>query len=90
MMKSITHFLIIFFIIQQLKSQISKIDQNGYNPFFDETLHLYVLTLICTDVIFLKFMILFMNKLFYFAFLFMPHLILMSTYSPMLLSMTGE
>ena len=33
MLKSITNFLIIFFIFQQLKSQISQIDQNGYNPF---------------------------------------------------------
>ena len=33
MIKSITNFLIIFFIFQQLKSQISQIDQNGYNPF---------------------------------------------------------
>ena len=40
MIKSITNFLI-FFIFQQLKSQISKIDQNGYNPFCDETLHIF-------------------------------------------------
>ena len=40
MIKSITNFLIIFFIFQQLKSQISQIDQNGYNAFCDETLHL--------------------------------------------------
>ena len=33
MIKSITNFLIIFFIFQQLKSQISQIDQNGYNAF---------------------------------------------------------
>ena len=39
MIKSITNFLIIFFIFQQLKSQISQIDQNGYNTFCDETLH---------------------------------------------------
>ena len=39
MIKSITHFLIVFFIFQQLKSQISQIDQNGVNPFCDETLH---------------------------------------------------
>ena len=39
MIKSITNFLIIFFIFQQLKSQISKFDQNGYNPFCDETIH---------------------------------------------------
>ena len=39
MIKSITHFLIIFFIFQELKSQISQIDQYGYNPFCDETLH---------------------------------------------------
>ena len=37
MIKSIKHFLIIFFIFQQLKSQI---DQNGVNPFCDETLHI--------------------------------------------------
>ena len=41
MIKSITNFLIIFFIFQQLKSQISQIDQNGYNAFCDETLHTY-------------------------------------------------
>ena len=41
MIKSITNFLIIFFIFQQLKSQISQIDQNGYNAFCDETLHLF-------------------------------------------------
>ena len=40
MIKSITNFLIIFFIFQQLKSQISQIDQNGYNAFCDETLHI--------------------------------------------------
>ena len=40
MIKSITHFLIIFFIFQQLKSQISQIDQNGYNAFCDETLQI--------------------------------------------------
>ena len=38
MIKSITNFLIIFFIFQQLKSQISQIDQNGVKPFCDETL----------------------------------------------------
>ena len=42
MIKGITNFLIIFFIFQQLKSQISQIDQNGVNPFCDETLHLVV------------------------------------------------
>ena len=42
MIKSITNFLIIFFIIQQYKSQISQIDQNGVNPFCDETLHILV------------------------------------------------
>ena len=36
--KSITKFLIIFCIFQQLKSQISQIDHNGVNPFCDETL----------------------------------------------------
>ena len=41
MIKSITNFLIIFFIFQQLKSQISQIDQNGVKPFCDETLHLF-------------------------------------------------
>ena len=41
MIKSITNFLIIFFIFQQLKSQISQIDQNGYNTFCDETLHFF-------------------------------------------------
>ena len=42
MIKSITKFRIIFFIFQQLKSQISQIDQNGVNPFCDETLHIKV------------------------------------------------
>ena len=42
MIKSITNFLIIFFIFQQLKSQISQIDQNGYNVFCDETLQIYL------------------------------------------------
>ena len=36
MTKSITNFLIVFCIFWQLKSQISQIDQNGYNPFCDE------------------------------------------------------
>ena len=41
MIKSITNFLIIFFIFQQLQSQIiSQIDQNGYKPFCDETLQI--------------------------------------------------
>ena len=40
MIKSITHVLIILFIFQQLKSQISQIYQNGYNAVCDETLHL--------------------------------------------------
>ena len=45
MIKSITNFLIIFFIFQQLKSEISQIDQNGYNAFCDdETLHIYMYT----------------------------------------------
>ena len=42
MIKSITNFLIAFFIFQQLKSQISQIDQNGVNPFCDETLQMYL------------------------------------------------
>ena len=42
MIKSITNFLIISFIFQQLKSQISQIDQNGYNAFCDETLHIKI------------------------------------------------
>ena len=37
MIKSIKKFIAIFFIFQQLKFQISQIDQNGYNPFCDET-----------------------------------------------------
>ena len=41
MIKSITNFLIIFFIFQQLKSQISQIDQNGVKPFCDETLQMF-------------------------------------------------
>ena len=48
MIKSITNFLIIFFIFQQLKSQISQIDQNGYNVFCDETLHmLEIYSILC-------------------------------------------
>ena len=41
MTKCITNFLIIFFIFQQLKSQISKIDQTGYKPFCDESLQFH-------------------------------------------------
>ena len=41
MIKSITYFLIIFIIFQQLKSQISQIDQSGVNPFCDETLQIF-------------------------------------------------
>ena len=44
MIKSITHFLIIFFIFQQLISQISQIDQNGVKPFCDETLNMIFIT----------------------------------------------
>ena len=40
MIKSITNFLIIFFIFQQLKSQISQIVQKEFNPFCNETLHI--------------------------------------------------
>ena len=52
MIKSITNFLIIFFIFQQLKSQISQIDQNGVKPFCDETLHMQTLNSIscCSNV----------------------------------------
>ena len=46
MIKSITNFLIIFFIFQQLKSQISQLDQNGVNPFCDETLYLSLVVLV--------------------------------------------
>ena len=44
MIKRITIFFIIFFrpIFQQLKSQISKIYQSGYNTFCDETLQIYM------------------------------------------------
>ena len=45
MIKNITNFLIIFFIFQQLKSQISQIEKNGYNAFCNETLHIYITTL---------------------------------------------
>ena len=34
----ITNLLIIVSLFQQLKSQISQIDQNGYNLFCDKTL----------------------------------------------------
>ena len=47
MIKSIANFLIIFFIFQQLKSQISQIDQNGYNAFCDETLHIKECLFVC-------------------------------------------
>ena len=40
MINSITNVLIIFFIFQQLKFQISEIDQNGFNPFCDGTLYI--------------------------------------------------
>ena len=43
MIKSVTNFLIIFFVFQQLKSQISQIDQNGYNPFCNETPQMFPL-----------------------------------------------
>ena len=42
MNKCITNFPIISFIFQQLKSQISKIYQNWYNSFCDETLQLFL------------------------------------------------
>ena len=41
MTKSIKNILIIFFIFQQRKNQISKIYQNRFNSFCDETLHLF-------------------------------------------------
>ena len=44
MINSITNFLIIVFIFQQLKSQISQIHQNGVKPFCDETLHTCILS----------------------------------------------
>ena len=40
MIRSIMNFLIILFIFQQRQSHISQIDQNGYNPFCDATLHI--------------------------------------------------
>ena len=43
MIKSITNFLIIFLIFQQLQSHISQIEKNGYNPFCDETLKIQVI-----------------------------------------------
>ena len=46
MIKSITNVLIILFIFQQFKSQISQIDQNGYNAFCDETLHILLYVVI--------------------------------------------
>ena len=52
MIKSITNFLIIFFIFQQLKSHISQNDQNGYNAFCDETLHLFLPEYISFGIIF--------------------------------------
>ena len=39
-------FLSFSFIFQQLKSQISQIDQHGYDPFCDETLPIYVYRMI--------------------------------------------
>ena len=44
--KYYTFFCITFFVFQQLKSQISQIDQNGYNAFCDETLHIKAITTI--------------------------------------------
>ena len=45
MIKGITDFLI-FFVFRQLESQIYQIDQDGINPFCDETLHLLVESLV--------------------------------------------
>ena len=43
MIKSIKIFLLFsLYFISAAKSQISQIDHNGYNPFCDETLQLYV------------------------------------------------
>ena len=50
MIKSITNVLIIFFIFQQLKSQISQIDENQYNPFCDETLQLLKWQILVMDI----------------------------------------
>ena len=44
MINSITNFLKIVFIFQQLQLQISRIDRNGYNPFCDETLQIIYLS----------------------------------------------
>ena len=41
MIEYITHFLTILFLIHQLKSQISQIDQNGYITFYDESLKVF-------------------------------------------------
>ena len=41
--KKVSQIFLLFslqMIFQQLKSQISEIDQNGYNPFCDETLQI--------------------------------------------------
>ena len=46
MINSITNFLIVYFIFQQLKSRISQIDQNGYNPFCDETLQILLINFV--------------------------------------------
>ena len=43
MIKSITNVLIIFFIFQQIQSKISQINQNAYNPFWDETLQIHTM-----------------------------------------------
>ena len=40
MIKSIRNFLIIFFIFQQLQSQISQFDKNGLIGFCEQTLHI--------------------------------------------------
>ena len=40
MIKSINNYLIIFFLFQQFQSQMSQIDENGYNSFCNETLQL--------------------------------------------------
>ena len=41
MIKNIRNVLIIFFILQQLKSQISQFDKNGLIGFCEQTLQMY-------------------------------------------------
>ena len=59
MIKSIRNFLIIFFIFQQLQSQISQFDKNGLIGFCEQTLH--ILTKLLKKVLQFKFDLLYIT-----------------------------